>query len=513
MNRTLFWIAGGVVLLAVSFVAWKSSRPPRVEAIVIRLENVTSTLAVSGVLEATNRSTVSSQLQSGLITLVKVDIGDLVKAGDILVLLDDSDPKAQLLAADALISQSDSQSNLQDVIAGTASRSVTLAKEALASVNDLKSAAASALINRDAALAKLEQAEVNLEKVRNTSRAEQIKIAKLQLAKILAISEQARREAQRSAALFREGAISKASNEIAETTLATALRDLEIAREQVQIAATPRAEDVLTAESQVVESKAALAGTNKLLALTQKGLKERLTNRQQLVQAQGALDSAAASREVSKTARLTGEAQKAAALSAQSKTVIRSPIDGRISQRLVEPGQTVSSGAPMLVIAGTTELRVHLNVEESSIALVKLGAKATVGIDAFPDLQLPAVVSEIGSAANFQLGTLEVRLAVLKRDARLKPELTADANIFISKYKDIAVVPQGALVVSGQTASVYVVSKGIVTNRPVTWARGNLSTAVIKTGLKPGDIVLTNPRGSKLGSRVEVKTTNLQKGK
>ncbi len=124
MNRTRFWITGGVVLLAVVFVGWKSSRPPRVEALVVRLENVTSTIAVSGVLEAIDRATVSSQLSSGLVKNVLVDIGDTVKVGDILVVLDDADSKAQISAADALIIQSVSQSRLQDVVAHTALKSI-----------------------------------------------------------------------------------------------------------------------------------------------------------------------------------------------------------------------------------------------------------------------------------------------------------------------------------------------------------------------------------------------------
>lgn len=512
MNRTQIWIAGGVILFALAFVGWKSSRPPKVEALVARLENVTSTIAVSGVLEATDKSTISSQLTVGLVKSVNVDIGDQVTVGDVLVILDDADLKAQLSAADALIKQSDAQSRLQDVIAGTASKSVSLAEEGLASVNELRSSVTSARIGRDSALAKLQQAELNLRRVENSSRIEQVRIAKAQLNRAIAVYEQALREAKRSALLLREGAISKAADEVAQTTLATSEQDVEVAREQVLVASTPRTEDVRTAESIVSEAKLALAGATDLLALAQKGLKERLANRQQLLQSNGQLESAIASKKVSDAARLSAEAQKQSAISALSKTIIRSPISGKVSQRNVEPGQTVGSGAPLIMIAGTKELRVRLNVEETSIALVKVGAKATVGIDAFPDLQIPAVVSEVGSAANFQLGTLEVRLALHNTDDRLKPELTADANILVSEYTQVVVVPRGALIVSGREASVYVVDQGIVTSRPVTWMRGNLSKVVISKGVKPGDVILRNPRGSKLGSRVDVILNEPRKG-
>lgn len=507
MNRTQFWISGGVVLFSVSFIGWKSSRPPRVEAMIVRLENVATTLAVSGVLESSDRATVSSQLNIGHVKRVLVDIGDSVYVGDVLVILDDADLKPQLLAAEALIEQGEAQSHLQDVLAGTASKSVRLAKESLASLNELRSAASSAHTARGLALAKFQQAKVNLDRVVNSSRVEQVRISKAQLNRAVATAEQAEREAKRREVLYKEGAVSKEANEVAQTTLVTVNQDVEVAREQLRITAAPRPEDLLIAKSMVSEAQLALVGANELSALTQKVLSERLVNREKLVQAQGQLESAIASRKISEAAKQNGEAQRQSALSTQSKTIIRSPIAGKVAQRLVEPGQTVTGATPLMMIAGSKELRVRLNVEESTISLVKVGAKATIGFDAFPEIQISAVVSEIGSAANFELGSVEVRLKLLKRDSRLKPQLTADANIFIAEYSQVAVVPQGALVILGKDASVYVVEKGIVKARMVSWSRGNLGKIVINKGIEPGELVLTNPRGSALGSRVDVMVT------
>lgn len=503
MNRTQFWIAGGLVLLSVAFVGWRVSRPPRVEATVVRFQDVTSTLAVSGVLEATDRSTVSSQLTSGLVKSVLVDIGDAVTVGQILVLLDDADAQAQLLSADALIRQSDSQVHLQDTYARTAARAVSLSREALASVNDLRSSVSRARSDRDLAKAKVAQALVNLERVRNSSRTEQVRIANADLKRANQDFEQAQREAKRTAYLYREGAISKKESELAETAFLAAGQNVEVAREQVRIAATPRPEDVRTAESQLSEARASFAGATDLFELTEQALAFRLESRQQVTKAQGDLEAAVAAKGVDQASRLSGQAQRNAALSALAKTTVRSPIAGRVSQRMVEPGQTVGSGVPLIEVAGTKDLRIRLNVEESSIALVKPGAKAMVGFDAFPDLQLSAVVKEIGSAANFQLGTVEVRLALLRTDSRLKPELTVDANIYIFENSNVVVVPQSALIQTGARANVFVVDQGIVKERLVTWSRGNLGSSVILSGLKAGELVLINPRKTKVGSRVD----------
>jgi len=432
-----------------------------------------------------------------------VDIGDSVRAGDVLVLLDDSDAQAQLLAADALIRQSESQVRLQDVYSRTAERTVTLEREGLNAVTQLRSSVSSARSNRDIAQAKLRQASVNLDRVQNGGRPEQVRITAAELKRANEAFDQAQREAKRTAYLFREGAISKKASELAETAFMTAGQELEIAREQVRIAAFPRPEDVRTAESQLSEAKVSLSGASEIVGLTEAALASRLDGRQQLTKAQGDLDAAIAGRSVDQAMRLTGLAQRAAAMAVLAKTTIRAPIDGRVSRRLVEPGQTIGSGVALIEVAGIKDLRIRLNVEESSISLVKVGAKAMVGFDAFPDLQLPAVVKEIGSAANFQLGTLEVRLALQRTDSRLKPELTVDANIYIFENSDVVVVPQSALIQTGARASVFVVDQGIVKERLVTWSRGNLGSSVIRSGLKAGELVLINPRKTKVGSRVD----------
>jgi multidrug efflux pump subunit AcrA (membrane-fusion protein) len=166
-----------------------------------------------------------------------------------------------------------------------------------------------------------------------------------------------------------------------------------------------------------------------------------------------------------------------------------------------------------LVLAGTKQLRIRLNVEESSIALLKVGARAIVSFDAFPDLQIPAVVSEIGSAADFQLGTVEVRLVLRASDSRLKPELTADANITVAEFSQVVVVPRSSLMHPDLDPAVYVLERGIVKERPVKWSRGNADGVVIRSGLKPGDSVLTAPRTTKLGARVDARQSTPIEGK
>ena len=507
MTRTQFWIAGAVVSLAVVFVGWKSSRPPQLETVKVRFEDVTSTLAVSGVIEATNKSTVSSQLPSALVKRVVADIGKQVKAGEVLVVLDDAEYRAQMQAANAQVQQSDSQSHLYDVTASTAAKNLKLAETGLTSVNDLKAVLATAQTNRDLAQARLLEAMLNLDKVRENSRIEQVRIAKAQLDKVEATRIQKEVERVRSRYLFQEGAISGAADLVAQTALATAVEDVNVARQNLILTALPRSVDVKVAEAQVSEARASLDGTTQSLALAQQSFSQRIVHQQEVVMANGQLETARADRGVSEAARLSGMAQRQTASTFLSKTIIRAPFKGRVSQRLVEPGQTVTAGSPLMILAGTSHLRITLNVEESSIGLIKVGAKAIVTFDAYPELMLPAVVSEISSAANFQLGTVEVRLELVAHDPRIKPEMTADANIVTSKWSQVLVVPRSALMNGDESPSLYVVEGGFVNVRPVKWLKGNADTIIIRSGIAAGDQVITAPRTTKPGARVDIRSS------
>ena len=220
------------------------------------------------------------------------------------------------------------------------------------------------------------------------------------------------------------------------------------------------------------------------------------------MQAQGQRDTALATKQVTNAQGLAGDAQKQSALAQLAKTQVRSPFAGKVSQRLVEPGQTVSLGASLFVLAGDGGLRIRLNVDEANISLIKVGDKATISIDAFPDLQLPAVISDIGTAADFQKGTVEVRLRLLKTDPRLKPELTADVNLVIASYKQAIIVPRQALMNPDDRPEIYVVKDGRVESRIVKWQRGNAEYVVITDGLTDGESVLLTPRNSHVGDRI-----------
>lgn len=134
-----------------------------------------------------------------------------------------------------------------------------------------------------------------------------------------------------------------------------------------------------------------------------------------------------------------------------SKAQIRSPINGLVLKRGIEPGQTVAASlqAPVLFIlaADLRLMELHVDVDEADVGQVKEGQEATFTVDAFPDLRFPALITQVRYAAQTVNGvvTYETVLKVDNKDLLLRPGMTATAEIIVKQFKDTLLVPNAAL--------------------------------------------------------------------
>jgi len=133
------------------------------------------------------------------------------------------------------------------------------------------------------------------------------------------------------------------------------------------------------------------------------------------------------------------------------KSVIRSPIDGIILTRDIEPGQTVAATmtAPELfVVAGNLEnMKLEVAVAEADIGRVEVGQKAAFTVDAWPSRSFEATVkkAEFGSTVTDNVVTYSTELEVSNDDLSLRPGMTATAEIAVAEAKDALLVPNAAL--------------------------------------------------------------------
>jgi HlyD family secretion protein len=223
--------------------------------------------------------------------------------------------------------------------------------------------------------------------------------------------------------------------------------------------------DPSTYEAQINQGSAAVASARANLASAQATLRNAetdYTRKAELAQQQLVARSDA---DLAHTARDQARAQVNAAqaqINQQSastqtsrlnlqRTVIRSPVDGVVLTRTVEPGQTVAASlqAPVLfqIAENLSQMQIVLAIDEADIGQVKAGQAVTFNVDAFPDRQYRGVVQQVRlSATNTSnVITYPVVVSVDNHDQSLLPGMTANADIEVSHRDNVLRVPNAAL--------------------------------------------------------------------
>jgi HlyD family secretion protein len=115
-------------------------------------------------------------------------------------------------------------------------------------------------------------------------------------------------------------------------------------------------------------------------------------------------------------------------------TVIRSPIDGVVLEKLVDPNELVTPqsfggtrgpSTALIALADPKDLQVEIDLNESDLAKVFLNQKCRVSPEAYPNKVYDGYVAEMAPEANRQKGTLQIKVQILSPDRFLTPELSA----------------------------------------------------------------------------------------
>lgn len=125
------------------------------------------------------------------------------------------------------------------------------------------------------------------------------------------------------------------------------------------------------------------------------------------------------------------------------RTILTAPFAGVISNINIEVGQRVSAGAPVLELVDVTPLSIVGEIDEIDVRAVAEGLPAHVEMDALPNVALDAEVLQLASAGTEESGRVsyEIRLRLNSADARIRPGMTAEANIITEQLEDVIAVP------------------------------------------------------------------------
>jgi HlyD family secretion protein len=204
---------------------------------------------------------------------------------------------------------------------------------------------------------------------------------------------------------------------------------------------------VLQAEATIKETTAAFDRLVEVGRLSN----NKASSEKDLDTTRAALDRAKADHAGALASVAQAEATLALNLTDLAKTEIRSPINGLVLTRSVEPGQTVAASlqAPVLftLAENLAQMELHVDVDEADVGKVQAGQEATFTVDAYPDRKYPAEITQIRYGAKTTSGvvTYETILKVDNGDLSLRPGMTATADITVTKVAGALLVPNAAL--------------------------------------------------------------------
>lgn len=133
-----------------------------------------------------------------------------------------------------------------------------------------------------------------------------------------------------------------------------------------------------------------------------------------------------------------------------SKADIKSPIDGVVLARSVEPGYAVAASlqaVELLTLAtDLSQLELEVAVDEADIGVVKPGQKAYFTVSAYPNRRFPAELTKVayGATTTENVVTYTAYLNVDNQQMQLRPGMTASATISTADKQDVLLVPNSA---------------------------------------------------------------------
>lgn len=191
-----------------------------------------------------------------------------------------------------------------------------------------------------------------------------------------------------------------------------------------------------------------------------------------------------------------------------NKSRVRSPINGTVKTRGVDPGEFLNKGQLVAEVLDVSKVRALLNVPEREVRHITPGRPVTVTFEALPDLERTGAVRTIGLEADLKSRTFPVEVELDNADRRLRPGMLARASVALQHFRNQVLVPRYAILEREQGPVVFVARDGIAEERPIKVGAGADGEVQVLSGLEPGEkLVVTGFQKLIPGEPIEVHRT------
>lgn len=447
--------------------------------------------------------------------------------------------------------------NAQEAVNVAQSRLKQAKQTAEQSDKQTRSVVQSAEAGVDAAQANAVRAKAALDEVIRGSRTQQIAQAQAQVNLAQARLNNAKIELDRQKMLFAGGAAAKQSVDTAQTNYKVAKAELELQKQNLSLVkegatseqmrqaeasyqqaqeGVRQAQATLTqavagraqanvAQQEVVSAKAQLAQEEAALRTAQANLAQIPINAETTREAQEAVQAAEAALVQAKAnrAQLPVAQQNIAVAQAGVKSAqaqleqaqvnlaysrISSPVDGVVSKKLTNAGETVGPGAPLLEIVALDSVYFEAQISAGNISSILDGQPVRVSVPSVSKKPLQGFVSEIIPVADPASRQFRVRVTIPNSDKVLTPGAFARGVVTTRAIKNALAVPTDAIHQEEGKSVVYVVEGETgnlkIAKRQVTLGMEAEDKTQILSGLTEGERVITSQTELTVGQKVEL---------
>ncbi|NLZ54119.1 MAG: efflux RND transporter periplasmic adaptor subunit, partial [Thermoanaerobacteraceae bacterium] len=182
-----------------------------------------------------------------------------------------------------------------------------------------------------------------------------------------------------------------------------------------------------------------------------------------------------------------------------NKTVIYAEFDGIVLEQKIKPGMTVTPGTLLLRIGSLSDLQIDFGVNEYDAALIKVGQKAIITGEGFGDKTYNGEVVKIAPSASVTQTSrgnetvVKAAIKVIEHDEKIKPGFSATVEITVEEKNDAVLIPLECVTEGESGKQVMVVKDGNISKREVKTGIENELYVEIIQGLGEGEEVLQNP--------------------
>ncbi|MBD2446323.1 efflux RND transporter periplasmic adaptor subunit [Nostoc sp. FACHB-152] len=428
-------------------------------------QNLAIAVSANGTIKPERTINVSPKT-SGILKRLLVKEGDVVKQGQILAYMDDSNLRGNLTQAQGQLAQA--EANLQKAQAGNRSQDIAQAQ------------------------AQLEEAQANLRKVEVGNRPQDIGQAQARLRSAQATLQQAEDDLRRNQQLYSSGAIALQAVNQSRSARDTAQAQVNEAQQALSLQqAGSRPEDIQQARATVKQRQQALellkAGTRS---------EDIEVARAQVISARGSLQN----------------------IQAQiNDTILRAPFAGVVTQKFSDPGafvtpttsgSSVSSATSSSILALASTNQVVANVSESNISKIRIGQPVTIKADAYPGRVFQGKVIQIAAQATVEqnVTSFQVKASLSDPQTLLRSGMNVDVKFQVGELENALVVPTASVVRRENATGVFVlgadeqpkftrIQTGMTVNNFTEVKSGLTGNEKVLLSFPPGSRPQSTPRG------------------